>query len=130
EFRGHKDNEEDKLRKVVDIRSKEIKRAIDITHVVPNPSPIIPFKPKTETIETNSIVPPEFFSSVDEAKTFIFMNTGVGFDEMDVKLKDAIEKSLENIYGALGKIDSNFVLLCVNKIQESKNGNVYQHASN
>jgi hypothetical protein len=121
EFVGHTDSEADKLRKVVDIESVRIKRSIDITHVISTPKPIIQFPARSVNTESSSIVPPEFFQSVEEAKTYIVMQSGVGFNDLPEKLSYAIEHSLESIFTATGQIESSFVVLCVNKIRTEIN---------
>jgi hypothetical protein len=121
EFHSAPDSDADKLRKVVSIESVRIKRSIDITHVIPTPKPIVQFPAKSQAMESTSIVPPEQFESVDEAKTYIVMATGIGFDSLSEKMRYAIEHSLESIFTATGLIDSGFVLMCVNKIREEQN---------
>jgi hypothetical protein len=121
EFNSAPDSEADKLRKVVDIESVRIKRSIDITHIIETPKPIVQFPARSVAMESASIVPPEQFESIDEAKTYIVMATGTGFDQLSEKMRYAIEHSFESIFTATGSIDSGFVLMCVNKIREEQN---------
>ncbi len=119
-FKSAPFSEADNLRKEVEVQSVGIKRTIDITHVIPVPKPIIQFPVRSIPVESSSIVPPEYFASVNEAKTFIVLTSGIGFDTVSVKLREAIEHSLESIYIAAGTIESSFVLMCVNKIREEQ----------
>ena len=120
-FRDAPDSEADKLRKVVDIESVRIKKSIDITHIIPTPKPIVQFPARSKPVETESIVAPEYFSTIEEAKTYIVTAIGMGLDRVSAKLREAIEHSLESILLSTDRIDSGFVLLCVNKIREEQN---------
>jgi hypothetical protein len=119
-YNGVPDSEEDTLRKVVDLESVRIRKTIDVTHVTGTPKPVIQFPARSTSVETSSIGPPQTFESVDEAKEYIVMTVGIGFDQMRPDLKKAIGNSLESIHTINGFIESSFVLLCVNKIREEQ----------
>lgn len=111
------DSEAHKLRTRVTLETAKIRKTISMKSMLPPENNVSAFPARGNYLETYSVAAPSNFETIDDAKTYLVVTTGVPLSSLPEILLNSIEVGLSTAWDAHGHIPSDYVKVISNIIR-------------